>query len=108
MFLCNENELEENKAKGFSTSGDKEQQDIILIKRDGQVYAYKNNCPHTGVNLNWQPDEFMDLESFYLQCSVHGALFNVEDGLCVRGPCVNQSLSALSIQTINGELHTSE
>ena len=108
MFLCKINELEENRAKGFSSTGDKEQHDVILIKRDGHIYAYQNHCPHTGVNLNWQPDEFMDLESFYLQCSVHGALFNVEDGLCVRGPCVNQSLMAISTQIINGELHTVE
>ena len=105
MFLCKIDELEENKARGFSTAGNIDQHDVILVKRDGQFYAYKNNCPHTGVNLNWQPDEFMDMESFYLQCSVHGALFNVEDGVCVRGPCINQSLIALSIQTINDEIH---
>lgn len=101
MILCKVTDLEENKARGFS-AGSNNDQDIILIKRDGQVYGYKNSCPHTGVNLNWQPDQFMDMESFYLECSVHGALFNIEDGLCVRGPCVNQSLTPVQI-AINGE-----
>lgn len=104
MFLCNMNELEENRARGYSSNGSDEQE-LLVIKRDGQVYAYKNNCPHTGVNLNWQPDEFMDIESFYIQCSVHGALFNVEDGLCVRGPCINQRLSPISVQIIGSEIH---
>lgn len=77
---------------------------IFLVRRDGNIYAYLNSCPHTGVPLNWQDDVFLDMEHFYIQCSVHGALFQVEDGLCVRGPCAGQSLQAVNIRIDNDEL----
>jgi len=30
-----------------------------------------------------------------IQCSSHGALFTIEDGECVAGPCTGQSLIAV-------------
>ncbi len=70
----------------------------ILLHRDGKWYGYRNACPHTGVNLNWLPDQFFDLRQRYLQCSMHGAQFEPVTGYCVRGPCVGESLIALPIR----------
>ncbi|MDH5544213.1 MAG: Rieske 2Fe-2S domain-containing protein [Gammaproteobacteria bacterium] len=103
-LLCAMSELQENTPRGFSLGDDPDTQDVFLIKRDGQVYAFKNSCPHTGATMNWLPDAFMDMEGFYIQCSIHGALFNVEDGLCVRGPCVNQSLTPATIRIENQQI----
>ena len=97
-ILCDVTEISEGNSKGFSLHNTPGIQDIFIVNRDNQFYAYENHCPHTGVSLNWQPDVFMDMENFYIQCSVHGAKFNVEDGLCVWGPCVKQSLKAVTIE----------
>ncbi|MDH5376746.1 MAG: Rieske 2Fe-2S domain-containing protein [Gammaproteobacteria bacterium] len=96
-LLCKKSQLEENLAIGIDSLDDPNVQEFVVIMRDGQVYAYENKCPHTGVSMNWQPNEFMDLDGFYLQCSIHGAKFQVEDGFCVWGPCAQQSLNAVSI-----------
>jgi len=93
QFLCKISDIEENQAIGLNVH----QKTIFIVRRDNQYYAYINSCPHTGVNLNWQENQFMDIENYYIQCSIHGALFNVEDGRCVWGPCVNQSLSSVPI-----------
>ena len=98
IVLCNVTDITEGNSKGFSLNDTAGVQDIFVVRRDNQFYAYENHCPHTGVSLNWQPDVFMDMENFYIQCSVHGARFNVEDGLCVWGPCVKQSLNAVKIE----------
>lgn len=74
--------------------------EIVVLQRDGQVYAYRNNCPHLGIDLNFQPDVFMDLDGMFIQCANHGALFQVEDGLCIHGPCQGQSLTAVPVQLI--------
>ena len=71
--------------------------DGFVINWHGQFYAYRNRCPHTGVNLNWQPDIFLDLQGCYVQCSMHGALFEPNTGLCIRGPCLGASLQPLTI-----------
>lgn len=77
----------------------------ILLRWQGHWYAYRNACPHTGVNLNWMPDQFLDVTRQYLQCSLHGALFEPLSGKCIYGPCLGDSLSALSVECIDGEIY---
>ena len=69
----------------------------FVVHWQGQWYAYRNNCPHTGVTLNWLPNQFFDTGQEYLQCSLHGALFQPRDGLCIYGPCVGRHLSSLLV-----------
>jgi nitrite reductase/ring-hydroxylating ferredoxin subunit len=69
----------------------------FVLHWKGKWYAYRNSCPHTGVALNWLPNQFFDLGQEFLQCGLHGALFQPEDGLCIYGPCVGRSLRRLPV-----------
>ena len=42
-----------------------------------------------------QPDQFLDPSNSLIQCATHGALFLIENGECVAGPCAGQSLTAI-------------
>ncbi|MCJ8168115.1 Rieske (2Fe-2S) protein [Atopomonas sediminilitoris] len=100
IFLCPANALAEGQSKSFiinqgSTQGSTEQT-LIGVRRHGQVYVYINRCPHRGIGLEWLPDQFLDASGTLLQCATHGALFLIETGECVAGPCSGQHLSALS------------
>lgn len=98
--LCPLDTLEENVGRSFrSPAGE-----VILVRRDGQVHAWQNICPHLGINLEFNPDEFMDCEGHYLICSNHGALFQVEDGRCVSGPCQGESLLPVPIRLVDGQV----
>ncbi|WP_339530926.1 Rieske (2Fe-2S) protein [Pseudomonas mucidolens] len=90
-FLCASHALAEASSRGFDRDGRK----LFAVRRDGVVYAYINRCPHRGVPLEWQPDRFLDQSASLIQCATHGALFLVESGECVAGPCAGQSLTAL-------------
>ncbi|VAW97713.1 hypothetical protein MNBD_GAMMA23-606 [hydrothermal vent metagenome] len=70
---------------------------LLVCYGDNQLAAYLNQCPHTGVNLNWQPDQCFDFELRYLACSLHGALFQPADGVCIYGPCRGQSLQSVPL-----------
>jgi len=35
------------------------------------------------------------MENEYIMCANHGALFEIDTGLCVYGPCKKQSLTAV-------------
>ena len=73
--------------------------DILVISYDIDKFAvYLNQCPHTGVNLNWQANQCFDFSEQYLSCSVHGALFRPNDGKCIYGPCIGQSLKPLNFE----------
>ena len=100
--LCRRDELAEGQCRAFTLETETgEAQDIFLVCHREQVYAYQNHCPHTGVNLNWLPDQFLDIDGLFIQCSVHGALFRIDDGYCVRGPCAGQSLQAVALDISN-------
>jgi len=66
--------------------------------------AYLNLCPHIGVELNWRPGVFMDIEKHFIQCSTHGALFVPDSGHCVAGPCQGQALTGLDIRVADNQL----
>lgn len=90
--LCAPNELTEGQSRGFALAELK----LLVVRREGQVYAYQNRCPHRGIPLEWQPDQFLDHSNSLIQCATHGALFLIESGECVAGPCNGQSLKALN------------
>lgn len=102
--LCRSHDVPEGKSKSFTlTRGDSLLELFVVHFRD-QFYAYKNQCPHTGITLNWQANQFMDITEQRIQCSTHGALFRITDGLCEWGPCVGKNLQPLIIENIDGQL----
>ncbi|NBA98201.1 Rieske 2Fe-2S domain-containing protein [Pseudomonas sp. R5(2019)] len=96
-FLCGSDALGEAQSRGFHVQDfDGQAIDLLLVRRHGIVYAYRNRCPHRGVTLEWQPDRFLDDSASLIQCARHGALFLMESGECVAGPCAGDSLIALN------------
>jgi len=98
--LCHINEIEEDSARGFEVDG----KAVFAVKKDGCIYVYLNACPHIGIPLEFQPDEFLDMEKRFIQCANHGALFEIETGDCITGPCVGQALKALRYEIVDGHI----
>lgn len=101
--VCRLEELTEGQPRGFTLEGEPPLE-LILLRHGGRVLAYRNRCPHTGINLEWLPDRFLDISGRYLQCATHGALFRFEDGHCVRGPCAGDALEALPVAVREGQV----
>ena len=62
--------------------------EIILMRQGEQVFGYHNECPHQGRNLDYVPGKFL-LKDGRIICAAHGAMFAVNSGECVSGPCSN-------------------
>jgi nitrite reductase/ring-hydroxylating ferredoxin subunit len=105
FFLCQLEELTDPGSRGFTLVVGTESLAIVLVKLHGKLYAFRNRCPHTGVNLEWQADQFLDLSARYIQCATHGALFRPEDGYCVRGPCAGQRLRPVKLAVEKGGVY---
>ena len=103
IALAKTGEIAEDAAKEFSLTQYDPPVELFVIRKGQRFYAYLNHCPHTGVNLNWMPDQFFDIDNEYIQCATHGALFTVENGYCVRGPCAGASLIPASV-VIQGDM----
>ena len=74
----------------------------FIVKKNGEIHAYVNSCPHSGAPLNWQKNQFLDIFKTHILCTIHGARFQISDGLCIEGPCVGQRLKKLNA-TIHNE-----
>lgn len=93
VFLCKADEIEEDQARGFDIDGES----YVLVKKDGQLHCYLNHCPHLGIELNFMPDQFLDADNAFIMCANHGALFEIESGSCLSGPCAGDRLTAVGL-----------
>lgn len=99
--LCKFNELETIDARGFLIEELTPNRNIFVIRHYQHMYAYENQCPHTRSPLDWMPDQFLNIDKEYIQCSGHGALFELSNGRCVYGPCAGQLLKPIQISIVN-------
>lgn len=70
---------------------------ILVATSDGGARAYRNVCPHVPIPLDRGGEPLLTEEGF-LACRNHGALFAVEDGFCVAGPCAGESLEPIPVE----------
>jgi len=104
ITLCHIDDIEEGKTRGFELSG----LNLIALKKDGVIFLYENRCPHLGLNLEFQPDDFLNYDETYIQCSTHGAMFTLNNGECVLGPCKGESLQAISYTLLDDQIMLTE
>ncbi|MCL7713162.1 Rieske (2Fe-2S) protein [Stenotrophomonas mori] len=77
----------------------------LLLYRDGaEVRAWLNVCPHAGRPLDWAPGQFLKSREGHLVCAVHGAAFELQQGLCVSGPCKGDALRAVPVRVEQGRV----
>ena len=72
--------------------------EALVIDNGDAIVAFNNICPHQQVQLSWGQDDWYNADSDKLFCIFHGALFQMPDGLCVKGPCLGQHLQPVAIE----------
>ena len=90
--LCALEDIPDGGCKGF---GDDTASSLFAVRQGDKAFVYQNCCPHAGAPLNWMPDRFLNREKTHIICTSHGALFRIESGECVAGPCVGQQLHSI-------------
>lgn len=104
-ILCKTTDIEDPGSKSFEVKIKRKTRDIFVVHKDGNFFAYYNECPHTGASLEWQQDKFLDLDNALIQCATHDALFNIDNGECIAGPCHSEYLQSLPVAIVGDELH---
>lgn len=101
LTLCKTDEIADPGSRGFEIKSGDSPLSLFVICKDNQFYAYLNSCPHTGVNLEWLEDQFLDMDNAFIQCSTHDALFEIDSGYCIAGPCAGDSLTPVTLEINN-------
>ena len=102
--LCALDDVTDGDSAAFFAEQDGRMQGYIVVRQGARAYVYLNSCPHIGAPLDFTPGQFLTSEKDYILCSSHGALFRIEDGHCVSGPCAEQKLTAVSIDIMDGDV----
>ncbi|MEO5622604.1 MAG: Rieske (2Fe-2S) protein [Dokdonella sp.] len=74
--------------------------ELILLRQGDRVFAYHNECPHAGRNLDFAPGRFL-VSDGRITCAVHGATFAVSSGACCGGPA-RSGLVAMPVEVVEG------
>lgn len=108
-IICSLNDIPSKRAYGFYLVRlDEEDNErpwpIVIVRWGRQAFGYVNRCPHNGVNLDWERDQFLDAYGTHLMCGKHGALFDIGTGECIEGACMGQRLEPINLQVIDGDI----
>ncbi len=77
----------------------------FAVRYQGRVVAYLNQCAHVPTEMDWQPGKFWDMDRRFFICSIHGALYDPPNGLCVSGPCRGAHLQKIAGQEIDQKVY---
>lgn len=109
VALCRVDELADPGSRGFVFRKDEAMFKGFLVKKDGAVTGFVDECPHAGWPLAGALGQnFLTRDDRYILCAGHGALFNTDDGECVSGPCFGERLEPWPIKVEDGVITTDE
>jgi len=78
----------------------------FVVRRGDGVHGYVDRCPHMGLPLAQELDAYLTPDRALIACSWHAALFRIEDGTCVGGPCSGARLTPWPVAVVDGGIVT--
>ena len=102
--LCALDQLADSPCRGFLVGDGPWPLSGFVVRKGGRVRAYLNRCPHAAHPLNLKPHGFLTPDRSLIVCSSHGALFDIDSGYCVDGPCAGDSLVPIPVEVLGGHV----
>jgi nitrite reductase/ring-hydroxylating ferredoxin subunit len=107
--ICAETDIPNKRGRAFSllraaADGSEKPWHIFIVRWGKQAFAYENRCPHDGVNLDWETNQFLDESGRLIVCGKHGSKFDLATGKCVEGPCLGKGLAPVRVALIDGDI----
>ena len=107
--ICRMSDIPSQQARGFQLmvvgdDGAMRPWSILVVRWGRQVFGYVNKCPHDGVNLDWERNQFLDPNGTRLMCGKHGSLFELGTGVCVDGPCKGRGLTPVALTVLDDDI----
>ena len=102
--ICNLSDITSNQSLGLLVVINGEKKPLIVVRLENNISVYLNSCPHVGTPLDLKPGQFLSHDKKNIICSTHGALFQIDTGLCIFGPCKDKYLEEIPIHIDKGEI----
>ncbi|WP_426043638.1 Rieske (2Fe-2S) protein [Caulobacter sp. DWR3-1-2] len=78
----------------------------FVVRRGEAVVGYVDSCPHAGWPLAGPSGRFLTRDNDLILCGGHAALFRIDDGAMVAGPCQNVALTPWPVDVQDGQIVT--
>lgn len=104
QVLCRFDAIADPGGKGFVFGEGAERREMFVVRRGAEIFGYVNSCPHIGTTLDWRPDQFLTFDKRFILCGTHGAIFAIDSGLCLKGPCAGKSLTPIPMHLEEGSV----
>ena len=101
-WLCRLSDIADGGSAAFEPVIGGRPRRLMAIRQGERVLVYENACPHLELPLDIVPGRFLDAAGAHILCTNHGALFRIEDGVCVKGPCVGGALARVASEVRDG------
>ena len=102
-LLCRLEDIPDGGAKGFPPASGAFM-GLLAVRQGDGVQVYVTSCPQLGVPLDWAPVRFLSADGSHIVCAMHGAVFQIEDGHCIRGPCHGDRLERVRAEIRDGAI----
>ncbi|WCT74801.1 Rieske (2Fe-2S) protein [Sphingomonas naphthae] len=78
----------------------------FIVRMGEAIHAYVDRCPHVGMPLAMEPDDYLTPSGRLIGCSWHGAVFAIDTGRCLDGPCAGLYLTPWPVSIVDGDMVT--
>lgn len=99
-------DIADGKARGYVLQFRESRFHGFIVRDGDDAHGYVDRCPHAGLPLAQELDQYLTSGGDYVMCSWHGALFDRQSGACVGGPCKGQTLTRWPVAVVDGALVT--
>ena len=104
LKICELNQINDGESEGFTIEINGIKKHYIVIRKKQHAFVYLNSCPHIGSPLDFIAGRFLTPDKKFIICSTHGALFRINDGFCISGPCAEKTLQSIPVKILNGDI----
>ncbi len=98
QIICATNALSEGTSLKFRIRDEAGFHEAFLIRHAGRYHAYRNVCAHMALTLDLDDNDFFTVDNQALICKTHGAIYRPDDGYCISGPCIGESLQTVAVE----------
>jgi nitrite reductase/ring-hydroxylating ferredoxin subunit len=104
ITVCRDEALGEKETAKFRIGEGSNAAEGFVIRYQGALYAYRNECRHVPMTMDWVENRFLSRDRCYIQCATHGARYQIDTGLCVEGPPAGKTLKNLPVEVCDGDI----
>lgn len=102
--ICPASELANGQYRKLTMLFEGREEECLLLRFNGQVYAYINRCVHMPRRLDGEEARIFDDTGRFLRCSMHGIVYTPQTGASVSAMCEGEQLRAIAVYEHDGEI----